>query len=102
MGVQLSVLWFAESFGLIPESMSVRTSGSGEVFNVPLSNLEQQQSSSSHEERKVDEYVALQTLYLLDRFGVPDEFYHELTQVQCGCMSTAFVPCILLNCCVYP
>ena len=23
----------------------------------------------------------LQTLYLLDRFGVSDEFYHEVTQV---------------------
>ena len=81
-----SALWFAESFGLIPESVSVRTSGSGEVINVPLSDLEQHQSSSSPEERKVDEYVALQTLYLLDRFGVSDEFYHELTQVLCSCI----------------
>ena len=77
-------LWFAQSFGLILESVSVRTSGSGEVINVPLSNSEQQQTSSSPEERKVDEYAALQTLYLLDRFGVSDEFYHELTQVLCG------------------
>lgn len=29
----------------------------------------------------MDGYVALQTLYLHDRFGVSDEFYHELTQV---------------------
>ena len=32
-------------------------------------------------QRKVDEATALQTLYLLDRFGVSDEFYHKLTQV---------------------
>lgn len=78
-----SALWFAKSFGLIPESMSIRTSGSGEVINVPLSDSDQQQSSSSPEEWKVDEYIALRTLYLLDRFGVSDKFYHELTQVLC-------------------
>ena len=74
-----SALWFAESFGLIPESLNVRTSGSGEAISVPLSDS--MQSSTTPERRKVDEYVALQTLYLLDRFGVSDEFYHELTQV---------------------
>ena len=74
-----SALWFAESFGLIPESLNVRTSGSGEVISVPLSDSEQ--PSTTPECRKVDEYVTLQTLYLLDRFGVSDEFYHELTQV---------------------
>ena len=31
--------------------------------------------------REVDEFCAMQTLYLLDRFGVSDEFDHELTQV---------------------
>ena len=74
-----SALWFAESFGLIPESLNVRTSGSGEVISVPLSDSEQ--PSTTPECRQVDEYVALQTLYLLDRFGVSDEFYHEPTQV---------------------
>ena len=54
-------------------------SGSGEAISVSLSDS--MQSSTTPERRKVDEYVALQTLYLLDRFGVSDEFYHELTQV---------------------
>ena len=40
---------------------------------MPLSNSEQHQPSNASEGRKVDEYVALQTLYLLDRFGVSDE-----------------------------
>ena len=71
-----SALWFAESFGLIPASVNVRTS---EVISVPLSDSEQ--PSTTPECREVDEYVALQTLYILDRFGVSDEFYHELTQV---------------------
>ena len=39
-------------------------------------------SPGSPGRREVDEATALQTLYLLDRFGVSDEFYHELTQVR--------------------
>ena len=39
-------------------------------------------SSEAPQQRKVDEATALQTLYMLDRFGVSDEFYHELTQVR--------------------
>ena len=39
--------------------------------------------TSSEAQRKVDEATALQTLYMLDRFGVSGEFYHELTQVRC-------------------
>ena len=52
-----SVLWFAESFGLIPESLNVRTSGSGEAISVPLSDSKQ--PSTTPECRKVDEYVAI-------------------------------------------
>ena len=47
---------------------------------MPLSDSKQP-SIITPECRKVDEFIALQTLYLLDRFGVSDEFYHELTQV---------------------
>jgi len=32
----------------------------------------------------VDDFCAMQTLYLLDRFGVSDEFYHEVTQICMG------------------
>ena len=67
------------NFGLISESLNVRISGSGEVISVPL--LDSEQPSTTPECRQVDDYVALQTLYLLDRFGVSDEVYHELTQV---------------------
>ena len=34
-----------------------------------------------------DEFCAMQTLYLLDRFGVSNELYHELTQVNLGILS---------------
>ena len=36
-------------------------------------------SPDSPGRREVDEATALQTLYLLDRFGVSDEIYPELT-----------------------
>ena len=63
-----SALWFAESFRLIPESLNFCTSGSGEAISVPLSDSKL--SSTTPERRKMYEYVALQTLYHLDRFGV--------------------------------
>ena len=53
-------------------------------LNVPLCDGVDGSPSScdSPEPRKVDEATALQTSYLLDRYGVSDEFYHELTQVK--------------------
>lgn len=75
-------LWFAESFGLIPECLDVRVSGSED--GVKISFTEEQASQAKQSKGKqVDEAIAVQTLYLLDRFGVSDEFYHELTQVHC-------------------
>ena len=74
-------LWFAESFGLIPECLDARVSGSEDRVKIPL--MEEQVSQAKQPKtRQVDEAVAIQTLYLLDQFGVSDEFYHELTQVH--------------------
>ena len=73
-------LWFAESFGLIPECLDARVSGSEDRVKIPL--MEEQVSQAKQPKiRQVDDAVAIQTLYLLDRFGVSDEFYHKLTQV---------------------
>ena len=74
-------LWFAESFGLVPECVNVRVSGSEDTLTIPLIS-EQASTPKEPEGRRADEAVAVQTLYLLDRFGVSDEFYHELTQVS--------------------
>lgn len=74
-------LWFGESFGLVPTQLTVWTSKSDEAISVPLSgNITP--LPDTHPAREVDEFCAMQTLYLLDRFGVSDEFYHELTQVH--------------------
>ena len=101
-------LWFAESFGLIPECLDVRLSGSEE--RVKISFTEEQLSQPKQPKgRQVDEEIAVQTLYLLDRFGVSDEFYHELTQVQlvqyvvhvvlcqCTCLSSGVINVIMVD-----
>ena len=75
-----AALWFSESFGLIPTQLTVRTSVNDDSLTVPLSDTAPPLPDTPPV-REIDEFCAMQTLYLLDRFGVSDEFYHELTQV---------------------
>ena len=78
-----AALWFGESFGLVPTQLIVRTSKSDEAISVPLGgNITPLPDTQLQPAREIDEVCAMQTLYLLDRFGVSDEFYHELTQVS--------------------
>ena len=76
-------LRFAESFGLIPQSVTVHTLHSQDQITIPLGQEKSQVNSAVQTPpvREVDEFVALQTLYLLDRFGISEEIYHEMTQV---------------------
>ena len=78
-----AALWFAESFGLIPESITAHTIHSQDQLTISLGQDTEVNSAKIQKPsvREVDEFVALQTLYLLDRFGVSDECYHEMTQV---------------------
>ena len=95
-----AALWFAESFGLIPESITVRTVHSSDQVTIPLTQESAQANSASIPKspvREVDEFVALQTLYLMDRFGVSDECYHEITQV-CFSISKYYCEKILFYC----
>lgn len=72
-------LWFADTFGLIPESLNVRKAVSGQVVTLklgrPAVDTPQPQQSSD------DEKVA-QILYLLDQFAISDEAYHELASIS--------------------
>jgi len=78
-----AALWFAETLGLIPDQLTTHTTHSGEQVVVNFaenkSPLSAGPASTTHHP---DEFCAMQTLYLLDHFGVSDEFYHELTQVS--------------------
>ena len=83
-------LWFADSFGLVPESLTVRAATSGVITTV---DLKPRQQPSPQAVISTDSGKIMQTLYLLERFGVSDEFYHELTQVS---VRTSHPMCILL------
>ena len=81
-----AALWFADSFGLIPDQLSTHTATSGEKIHIQFGEGTSQASPLPTTTRLPDEFCAMQTLYLLDRFGVSDEFYHELTQVKANMM----------------
>ena len=70
-----AALWFGECFGIIPTQLTVQTSKSCESISMSLSSTSAPVSNTQIA-REVDESCAVQTLYLLDRFGVLDEFYH--------------------------
>lgn len=99
-------LWFAETFGLEVESITARTSNDGNELVIPLSSEGNHPSvvpatSTAPSDRNSHSNV-MQTLYLLERFGVSDEFYHELTQVRLKmCFWVLSCVFIIVFTCVY-
>ena len=71
-------LWFAETFSLIPESLGLRKAVSGEVISVRLS---EPATSTPQCNQPADRERIAQILYLLDRFAISDEAYHELASI---------------------
>ncbi len=74
-------LWFAESFGLTPQSLTLSTQ-SDERYTLQLSTGTGDSRSSlcrKDTESAVTTASIHETLYLLEKFGVSDEFYHELS-----------------------
>ena len=68
-------LWFAESFGLIPEYVQMHKAQSGSPVKVTISD-----ESPLHSTPTESDYAKVrQVLYVLDRFAVSDEAYHELS-----------------------
>ncbi len=70
-------LFFAESFGLQLESLRVTTTTGREV-TIPFN----QASPTTTPSHTAELDKVLQVLYLLDRFGVGDTFYHELSMSE--------------------
>ena len=68
-----------ESYGLTPTAVTAITD-MGTPITINLSDAPSPSplsaAASSHEDNTAS------TLYLLDRYGVSDEFYHELAQVR--------------------
>ena len=79
-------LWFSESFGLVPDCITLHKAGSGSPLKIPLSAKppENQQVSST----PLDNERLYQVLFILDRFAVSDEAYHEIRM----CSNEASLP----------
>ena len=76
-------LWFAESFGLIPETLHLRKAVSGSPVKVPVNEPLSATSRSANPSTKGGDYEKiLQILYIVDRFCVSDEAYHELSSIS--------------------
>ena len=70
------------SYGLTPTALTA-VSDSGAPITIPLSDGPAPYSSTDNPSTALSAEVATaRTLYLLDRFGVSDQFYHELAQVH--------------------
>ena len=72
-------LCFAHSFGLEPEFIQFRKAASQSPLTVQLDD--QFQSDTPRPPSKDDHDRIHQVLYLLDKFAVSDEVYHELTML---------------------
>lgn len=91
-----AALWFGESFGLVPAQLTVQSSAIDEAITIPLGDSSTPLPNAQPNIREVSEFSAMQTLYLLDRFGVSDEFYHELTQA-CHIIGLDFLSLIFMS-----
>ena len=91
-------LFFAESFGLVPETVVARSVATGAPVEIAL--VDSLTPTTSIGRKSADTPKVMQTLYLLERFGVSDEFYHELTQV-CVCVCVLWVLVITLYCLIH-
>lgn len=66
--------------GLTPDSLTAAT-GDGKLLTIPFSDGPVTSSSPVQAEASTAN-VRAKTLFLLDRFAVSDEFYHELAQAN--------------------
>ncbi len=73
-------LWFADSFNVDIIKIVARTKTTNEEISLPMSSPPfdiPTSSQPSHDSEQLH-----QMLYLLDRFAVSDEFYHQLSMVN--------------------
>ena len=81
------------SYGLAPTSLTATTVDGG-IVTIPIADRPPHNSST---ELHTAKDATASTLYLLDRFAVSDQFYHELAQVctlqfcTCICILTFYV-----------
>jgi len=79
-------LWFATSFGLQLDSLSVKELGTGILHSLQVSNnTKEKPQGSKYQNLSQDEKQKIeQILFLLDKYCVGDAFYHELSMTFNG------------------
>lgn len=73
-------LWFAHSFGLQPEYVQFKRISSESSLRVSLEPCPSNELPATQTQEDFDR--ACQVLYLLDKFAVSDEVYHELQMLS--------------------
>ena len=73
-------IWFCETFGLIPECIELKKKATGSPVKMALSSST---TPSPNTQASVENHNKVsQVLYILDRFAVSDEAYHELSSAS--------------------
>ena len=75
--------------------MTVHTAHSNDQITISLGQEVNIPTVQKPPVREADKFVALQTFYLLNCFGVSDECYHEMTQVYI--VNMAHYQCVIIN-----
>ena len=75
------VLLFVDSFGLTLQNVTMRDSVTGSPLSLNYGESPPPASVASSS-TSLSDATLYQTLYLLERFGVSDEFYHELAMTH--------------------
>ena len=73
-------LWFADSFNVDLLSVSFKTRATHENLSLNLSG--HHDSTSAESTSTAHDDLVRNVLYLLDRFAISNEFYHELTMIN--------------------
>lgn len=81
-----TALWFSKAFGLELESLKVKETGTGKFheINVESKRDKPRENPASQTDSDADMSRVEKILYLLDKFCVSDEFYHELSMIENG------------------
>ena len=77
-----TAIWFAKAFGLELQSLKVKEAKTGKTHEVNAETKTDEPGEHSTSQTGMSRVE--QILYLLDKFCVSDEFYHELSMIENG------------------
>ena len=75
-------LWFTDSFNVDIINLLVKTRTTDEQLTIDITPSSSSTPSTSSVSQSSSSDMVYQVLYLLDRFAISDQFYHELSMVH--------------------